>query len=284
MTARDKIAGTQTEDAGVYQMNMTDVEQFLADSTDRGCTASTVAAYRRWLTMLYEFLPEDKAVGETTLADFQTHLLDAGYNSGKINNCIAISRQFLTDMGHGTPAAPGRLKWEKDKDPSERMTLTRWDYRRLLTAAKETGDECGYLLVKTFAYTGIQSNELPEITVEHVKAGSFESVLWKKARRIRIPELLRRELLDYGARQGIRSGPLFRIRDGSKPLDRGQVNNNIRRLGKAAGLPKGKATPTALAELYHAAMAMDEEALERAKERLMDRRLEREQRTLGWHT
>lgn len=50
------------------------------------------------------------------------------------------------------------------------------EYLRLLQAARILEKERTYLLVKIFALAGIRVGELPQVTVERVRAGACRSV------------------------------------------------------------------------------------------------------------
>lgn len=56
-------------------------------------------------------------------------------------------------------------------EPAVQPELTRAEYLRLLQAARALEKERAYLLVKVFALLGIRVGELPQVTVEQVKAG-----------------------------------------------------------------------------------------------------------------
>ena len=102
----------------------------------------------------------------------------------------------------------GRLSCGRDAQ----LELTRSEYLRLLSTARALRQERVYLLIKLFTSTGLPVHELEQVTVE--AAGEGVLLLPGEAMPQRLPDCLRRELLDYARRQGISSGPIFVTRTG----------------------------------------------------------------------
>lgn len=96
-----------------------------------------------------------------------------------------------------------------------------------------------------------------------------------------LPDCLAAELLAFGARHGIRSGPLFRTR-GGKPLHRSQPVMLINHLAKEAQVPEERANPSSLQKMFLSTKADIMSDLELMAEQAMDRKLEQEQLTVGW--
>ena len=93
---------------------------------------------------------------------------------------------------------------------------------------------------------------------------------------IRLPESLRQELRQYAQQKGCLTGPLITGRGGAA-LTRTPVNVLLHKLGKAAGLPKEKATPRCLRKLYQRTQdemnALISAQVERAYENLLEQEL-----------
>lgn len=70
-------------------------------------------------------------------------------------------------MGRRDLQLVGQLEADKGLQPE----LSRVEYLRLLQAARILEKERTYLLVKIFALAGIRVGELPQVTVERVRAG-----------------------------------------------------------------------------------------------------------------
>ena len=87
------------------------------------------------------------------------------------------------------------------------------------------------------------------MTVEAVEAGTAVVTGQCKSQILHIPPVLRKELLAYAKRQGIRSGPIFVTRNGS-PIKRPNISESIRRLCRDAQVPEEKGNPRCLQKLH----------------------------------
>lgn len=260
-----------------YRMTWEDAERFLAELEARGLAAETIGRYRAAIKKLYQALPEDKTVRPGALRAWRDELRESGYSRSGVNVIFAVCDSFLDFVGHRECQLGSRLSPDDKLQPE----LTRSEYLRLLQTAKALEDERGYLLVKVFATMGLFVQELPEVTVENVRAERFP-VEHQGIRRIaRVPGCLREELLDYARRQGIASGPVFVGREG-KPLHRSWVSALISQLSREAQISKEKGNPRCLQKLYRNALAAAEVNISLLVEQIMDRQLEQEQLTAGW--
>ena len=109
------------------------------------------------------------------------------------------------------------LKPMPHEKPLETPALTWTEYLRLLETARTLEDRRPYLLVKLFCNTGLRIRELPNVTVEAVKAVEMTTGFLKSPKRLLFPSALRAKLLDYASGAGIRSGSLF-VRQNGNPL------------------------------------------------------------------
>ena len=127
--------------------------------------------------------------------------------------------------------------------------LTRDEYNRLLSAARETGRERLELLLETICATGIRVSEVKFITVEAALAGRADVSLKGKLRTLLLPGKLCRKLLKYAKRQRIGSGEIFRTRRGSG-LSRKQIWQEMKSLCKEAKVEPSKVFPHNLRHLF----------------------------------
>ena len=249
------------------------VRTYLADLTAKGRSADTVRMYASRLRTLWEDLPPDKQVRRETLADWQDTLLDRGYSPGTVNTHLSAANGLLEHMGRRDLQLVGQL----DVVPEVQPELTRTEYLRLLQTARTLGRERIYLMVKVFALTGIRVGELSLMTAEAVEAGRLpaegESL---------IPGCLRQELLDYMARRGIRTGPVFVSRNG-RALRRTQVTAEIQALSRDAQVEEAKCNPRCLRRLCQAARTEVERSVRLLAEQAYERMLDTEQLAVGWN-
>ena len=185
-------------------------EEFFLFLKEKSRTAGTIENYRHSLEELYDYLPEEdggsgKYIGSGTLARWRGDLLQQGYAVRTVNARMSAVNKFLEYRNRrDLQVAP--MSVEQDGIQPE---LSRAEYLRLLNVAKMTEQERTYFLLKTIATMGIRMDELQEITVEHLREGRITVGKAPKRRTVRIPALLREELLGYAERKGIGSGALF---------------------------------------------------------------------------
>jgi site-specific recombinase XerD len=129
--------------------------------------------------------------------------------------------------------------------------LSREEYERLMSTAREQGRNQLALVMETICATGIRVSEVKYITVETARAGRAEIALKGKIRTILLPNKLCRKLLKYAKAQKITSGELFLTR-GGKGLSRKQIWAEMKALCKAAGIASTKVFPHNLRHLFAA--------------------------------
>ena len=270
-----KIKTQKKADTGV-SLSPGEMESFLEDMRARGRVEDTLDWYRRGLRKLYLFLPEEKRIRRGTLAGWRGALLAEGYASSTVNLFLSGANSYLEYLGFREFQLTGQLKKERKLQPE----LTRNEYLHLLRTAKALERERTYLLVKIFASTGLSVQEIGCVSVESVRQSR---ILLPDGRAVHLAPCFCGELLEYAAREGIRSGPIFLDR-GGKPMSRTNVTGSIKQLCLAAGIPEEKGNPRCLRKLYLATKANVEANISVLVEQAMDRILEREQQDVGWET
>lgn len=166
-----------------YRLSQKDVEAYLDDLASRNATENTVANYRRSLSMFSEWLPEDRLVNEARVNDYQKNLL-AKYTPRTVNMKLTAVNGLLRYLGLRQYQSTANIK----VDPIEiRPELTRNEYLRMLSAAKQNEDKRLYLLIKLFATTGITVQEVDNVTVEAVQEGKVVTYPGRVRHEVRIP-------------------------------------------------------------------------------------------------
>ena len=127
--------------------------------------------------------------------------------------------------------------------------LSREDYERLITAARESGRERIALVMETICATGIRVSEVRYITAEAVREGRTEIALKGKIRTILLPGKLCRKLEKYARQKKITSGELFLTRSG-RPMSRKQIWAEMKGVCRAAGVAPSKVFPHNLRHLF----------------------------------
>lgn len=127
--------------------------------------------------------------------------------------------------------------------------LTKAEYERLLTAAKDKKNERLYYLMQTIGSTGIRISELKYITCEALNSGQATINCKGKIRRVFLPKQLCKMLKAYIRERNIKSGPVFVTRSG-KPLDRSTVWKMLKNLCESANVAKSKVFPHNFRHLF----------------------------------
>lgn len=279
--ARQHIMGErpvqQNRTAEGILITQEEIARFLTlyESLDR--TEETIKFYRRKLKRFYQDLPEDKVIRYGTLEQWREQLLADGYKPASVNAFLSAANAFLDYIGHREYQLAGQLKEKKPPQPE----LSRAEYLHLLRTAKAMGKEKAYLLIKVFASTGLFAQELPEVTVEAVGVGKVICDQNRFKQIVRIPGCLQQELLSFAERNGIRSGPIFRTRDG-RPMHRTYVPMAMKSVCEAAGITDGRANPKGLRRMYLSTRAGIENNVALLVEQAMERQFEQEQLAVGW--
>lgn len=206
----------------------------------------TIQKYRRDLAAFARWIG-GAAVTKETAARWKTHLLERGYKPETINSKLSAINGFFTYMNWAIHVKFLKIQRKLFRDPARE--LTREEYTRLLTTARENGQVRLALIMETLCATGIRISELRYITVEAAKDGRATISLKGKIRTILLPTKLYRKLQKYARKQKIASDAIFRTKSG-KPISRRQVWYELKRLCRAAGVEPGKVFPHNLRHLF----------------------------------
>ena len=136
-----------------------------------------------------------------------------------------------------------------DGEPVDKVSVSRWEYQKLLRAARARGWRRIALVVETIGATGIRVSELSAITAESVARGRTDIHLKGKIRTILIPSKLCKKLTHYARLKKIAHGEIFLNADG-KPMTRYQVWAEMKNLAKEAGVAPSKVFPHNLRHLF----------------------------------
>ena len=140
-----------------------------------------------------------------------------------------------------------RLQRRVFRDPGRE--LTKAEYEKLVTAARDGGRTRLALLMETICGTGIRVSEVRYVTVEAAMAGQAEIALKGKIRTIMLPGKLCRKLLKYARKNKITSGEIFLTRSG-RSLSRRQIWAEMKAVCAQAGVEPSKVFPHNLRHLF----------------------------------
>lgn len=230
------------------RLTMEKIEIFLSCLKEKGFSQGSLDYYRRTLKQLYDYLPKEKWI-DINIAMEWKKWMDAGeFSEATVDSKISIWNSLARFLGHNEWRIDEFHREEKER---ERPELTRAEYLRMLSAAKESGRRKAYFLIKAMGGSGIRVQELPQLTVEAVREGvvQLEYHNQHQKRILRILEPLRSELLAYAREEGIINGPIFTSSEG-RPLCRASLYKQLNTVGREAQVDKEKVTPGCLQKMY----------------------------------
>lgn len=208
----------------------------------------SAATVKKYLQDVHGFamFADGKAVCKEMVMAYKKTLTERGYAVCSINSMLASLNSLLSFLGWHDCRVKN-LKAQRQTYCVEEKELTKAEYMRLLEAAKEQPRL--YLVLQTICGTGIRVSELQYFTVEAVRRGQVVVNCKSKTRTILLPGKLKKLLLAYSKKNGIRTGAIFVTRSG-KPLDRSNIWAQMKQLCKAAGVAKSKVFPHNLRKLF----------------------------------
>lgn len=199
-----------------------------------------VSAFAHWLA--------GREITREVAAEWKAHLVAAGYAPATINAMLSALNGLFDFLGW-RECRVKFLKIQRRLFRDAARELTRVEYDRLLSSARQLGRERLALLAETICATGIRVSEVQYITVEAARQGKAEIVLKGKIRVILLPGKLCRKLLKYAGKQETASGAIFRTKSG-KQMNRQQIWAELKGLCKHAGVEPGKVFPHNLRHLF----------------------------------
>ena len=195
----------------------------------------------------YANIKNKEDITKEKLIEFKEYMQEQ-YKTNTINIKITVINAFITFIGLDSSYKLKHLK--KQQKATLENVLTQTDYERLLRIAKVKNKKVMYYIMETLAETGIRISELEHITVEAVKKG--EAVFDSKGtveRKAFINKKLQKELLKYCKEEGIKTGIIFKSRNGN-PLDSAYIYKEIQWIAGQARIKKSKAHPHSFRHLF----------------------------------
>ena len=163
-----------------------------------------------------------------------------------INSMLASVNSLLVFLGW-SDCKVKNLRCQRQTYCAEEKELSRAEYLRLLKASQH--QEQLNLVIQTICSTGIRVSELQYFSLEAVRRGEVTVQCKSKTRTIFVPGKLKKILLNYAKRCGIRSGSIFVTRNG-KPLNRSNIWAQMKRLCQRAQVNPAKVFPHNLRKLF----------------------------------
>ncbi len=204
---------------------------------------NTIEKYLRDTRRYLEFAEE---ISKESVIEFKQYLIEQQYAPASINSMLASVNKYMIFAGLEDCCVKG-LKIQRKPYVSEDKLLSRAEYDRLLKCSED--NEKVNLLIQTICGSGIRVSELECFTVEAVTEGEIQISLKGKTRNILLTGKLRKKLLKYAKKEGIKSGYIFVNRKG-KPLHRSYIWAVMKKLCGKALVSRDKVFPHNLRKLF----------------------------------
>ncbi len=170
------------------------------------------------------------------------------YAPASVNSMISsLNSFFIFNNWHDLKVKA--LKIQRQIFANKDKELTKAEYERLLTAAKQKKNQRLYYLMQTICSTGIRVSELKYITTDAVKKGQAIINCKGKMRVVILPRELCKMLKRYVKENVIKNGSVFVSRNG-KALDRSHIWQMLKGLCESAQVPKEKVFPHNFRHLF----------------------------------
>ena len=211
--------------------------------TEEEKSEATIEKYIRDVRFFGEFI-SNREITKQEVMEYKKNLVE-NYAPASVNSMLVSLNCFLHFIER-PDCCVKLLKIQRQMFVSEKKELTAAEYRRLLKAAQGTRLE---LVIQTICETGIRVSELKYITIEAVEQGRATVECKNKTRVIFIPTPLRKVLLQYIKKSGIKAGSVFVTKSG-KPLNRSNIWRDMKALCEKTNVAPGKVFPHNLRHLF----------------------------------
>ena len=207
---------------------------------------NTIEKYMRDIKYFMSYIYGSELTKERVIA--YKKFLQEKYKIRSVNSMLASVNSLFYFLGW-IDLRVKQIKVQHQIFCSEEKELTKAEYERLCSAAKENNNERINLILQTICGTGIRVSELEFITVEAVKRGEAVVSLKGKTRSVFIVKALKQKLLHYAAENKIKSGMIFVTKSG-KAVSRTNIWREMKALCEKANVNPDKVFPHNLRHLF----------------------------------
>ena len=224
-----------------------DINEFRYYLQERENSEATIEKYVRDVRKFMTFVGTDKMVDKEKLLEYKEWLIK-NYAVSSVNSMLVALNQFLVFQEKGRLRLK-RIKVQRLDALCTDRVLDKREFQRLVRTARQHGKDQIAMIMETICATGIRVSELKFFHVENIRNGVIR--VWNKGkyRMVILPELLRKKLLLYIGRNGIRSGVIFRTRTG-REKNRSNIWKEMKVIGDLANISLKKVFPHNLRHLF----------------------------------
>ncbi len=219
---------------------------FLTYLKENEHSTNTILKYERDVKKFIRFLC-NRQITKCEVLAFKGELMKT-YKAASVNSMLAAVNVFLKFLGQHDCTVK-RIKTQPKSFCNEKHKLTVEDYKKLLKAAKRSGDYQLLMILQTICATGIRVSELSYFNVESLGHNVLEVRNKGKSRTILIPRKLIRELKRYCKKFKIHTGFIFQNKN-KKPVDRKTIWLRMKNLCKITKVDSEKVFPHNLRHLF----------------------------------
>lgn len=211
-------------------------------------SANTIHKYLRDIRKLMDYA-QGAEITKSLVIEFKEKLLyQDQYEISSINTFIIAVNRFLEYAGW-YEAKVKTYRIQKASFTPEDKFLTKKEYERLVTAARQSGNVRLAMILNTICATGIRIGELQYFTVDNVKRGKVIIHNKGKVRSILIPSELQKKLQCYVIQKQIKKGVIFCTSSG-RPMERSNIWREMKALCRQANVCEDKVFPHNLRHLF----------------------------------
>ena len=222
------------------------IQEFKEYLVDEEKSSSTLGKYVRDIRAFMEWC-NNAEINKSLVLQYKQELIEK-YAPASVNSVLSSLNSFFA-YNEWYELKVKALKIQRQIFASRDKELTKAEYERLLTAAKQKKNQRLYYLMQTICATGIRVSEMKAVTVETVRCGQATINCKGKMRIVILPKQLCKMLKDYIKENNIKSGSVFVSKNG-KPLDRSNIWSDMKKLCESARVSKDKVFPHNLRHLF----------------------------------
>ena len=222
------------------------IKEFESYLKENERTKNTIEKYIRDITAFAEWMKGTEMTKELVL-EYKAYISQK-YAVASVNSMLSSLNSFF-DFAELPQYKVKTIKMQRTIFADERKELTKQEYEKLLSTAKDRGQHRLYMIMQTICALGLRVSELQYITVSAVRQGYARIDCKGKMRTVIMPCAICKMLTKYIKKNKITSGSIFVTKNG-KPLDRSNIWSAMKALCREAGVSADKVFPHNLRHLF----------------------------------